>query len=83
MHTLIDDNMASTTITITRRAYKSLDALRQDRESFSDVILRLAVARQKQIWKRLLQRPTQPELANALDKVIEKRPKSRMHVVKL
>lgn len=74
--------MASTTITITRQAYDSLDSLRQGTESFSEAILRLTVDRQKEIWKRLLQQPPDTELADALDVVVKQRPKARMQTVK-
>jgi predicted CopG family antitoxin len=68
MHASALVDMPSTTITISKDAYKALKAEKKEGESFSDVILRkFGRGSPSAIRRYFLERDANPDLANAIE----------------
>ncbi|MHA2247413.1 MAG: antitoxin VapB family protein [Candidatus Hodarchaeales archaeon] len=67
--------MAHKTITISEEAYKALDRIKKEKESFTDVILRIAgiKTKKKQLVAWLESSKTNEDLAQAIENVYNNR----------
>jgi len=76
--------MAHKTLTISEEAYTALARLKEPRESFTDVVLRLASRRRKGTLLDFV-RSMQPdeEFAKTLEQILESRERSRVRTVQL
>jgi len=76
--------MAHKTLTISEEAYAALARLKERRESFTDVILRLtAKARRGTLLDYVRSMQPDEEFAKALEQVVQSRERSRVRTVQL
>jgi len=76
--------MAHKTLTISEEAYDALAKLKHERESFTDVILRIAPkARKGTLLDYVRSMQPDEEFAHTLDQIVASRDRSRVRTVRI